>query len=117
MKIFKLNDSDWVAAESLESAKKCLADMINDGVVDAAFEDEYIDTPYELDEEEMNTIKMTDEEDYYEMNNKADQDSSGKSWQSYYDEYIESCPTFKQELDRMIAEGKEFPMYFASSEW
>lgn len=41
MKIFKMNDMEWVAAETLEEAKQCLAETINNGIVDKDFEDEF----------------------------------------------------------------------------
>ena len=97
IKVFKLNEYDYVAAETMEDAKKCLAESISNGVVDQDFEDEYIDSPHELTEIEMDKMKLSDLDDP----NKKD----------------DPAPTFKQALQDMIESGETFPTYFASSEY
>lgn len=84
MKVFKMNDCDWVAAESLEQAKKFALD-------DPGTE---IEDPRELTDADMLRLKH-----------------SG-------DDGVEYDPpiTFKEELERNIADGVEFPCIFATSE-
>ena len=91
MKIFKMNDCDWVAAKTLEEAKLCLAKQMANGVVDEKFEEEFLDCPYELSEEDTERLKFVDE--------------NGKTTRS-----------FKIELLRRINGGEEFPQHFASTE-
>lgn len=98
MKIFKLNDSDWVAAKSMEEAKKCLAETVALGRVDAEFEEEFIDSPHELSDFEMNNLFLRDEEP-------EDEEEEVKK------------ETFRVALDRMLQDGTKFPTHFASSEY
>lgn len=97
MKIFKLNDSDWVAADTLEDAKKCLADTVALGKVNAEFEEEFIESPRELSDFEMNNLFLRDEEPEDEEEVKKE--------------------TFRVALDRMLQDGTKFPTHFASSEY
>lgn len=93
MKIFKMNDADWVAAATLDEAKKCLAEMFSDGNVTKDFEEEFIDQPHELDEAALTTLQFVDEE----------VEPSVKR-------------SFKDELAARIGRGEEFPQHFASTE-
>lgn len=85
MKVFKLNDCDWYLANSLEEAIEVA--MKDTGLP----RDEVVDDPYELDEEQMNTV-MFDNQD-------------GSKW------------PFAVELQNMIEAGIARPGMFASTEW
>ena len=89
MKIFKMNEFDWVAAETLEEATKCLAENLSNGIVDDDFKNEFIDSPHELDDLDMQRLK-----------------------------FGEGMPipkiTFKAELEKRIKNGEDFPQHFAS---
>lgn len=89
-----MNDADWVAAETLEDATKCLADTIANGIVDDDFIEEYIDTPFELDSVAMDTMTFVHE-----------------------DEINGPRTSFKDELESRIKNGDKFPQFFASSEY
>jgi len=82
IKVFRLNDYDWWAGESLESVKK--------SYMEATGLDEFeaFDDDYELSEEDMNREIYTDEDG--------------------------STRTFKEQLNKMIAENRTFPEVFAS---
>ena len=90
MKIFKLNDCEWVAGENLEDCKKFLCNLTQSP------EDEVIDDPYELSEEQKENLIF--KEDNY------NKDSSVKR-------------TFKEELELLIKKGKKFPCFFATTEY
>lgn len=93
MKIYKMNDCDWIAAENLDEAKLCLAVLIDRGVVDAKFEEEYLDDPYEISEEQWDKLKFVDEDDPKDVR------------------------SFREELQRMMDKGTKFPAFFASTEY
>lgn len=97
MKIWKMNDSDWVAAVGLESAKKALADLLCDGKIEDV--GEYLDEPRELTEAEYDQLKFSD-------------------FEPGDDEYGQpgATRTFREQLNRMIEAGEEFPCSFASSD-
>lgn len=111
MKIYKLNDSDYVAAENLEDAKKCLQEMIGEEDSEM-FESDYIDDPYEVSQDEMNRLKYTDEDDWFDFRDKSQGTNFSETWEAY----IKTCPTFQQELDQRIRENYSFPHHFASTE-
>ena len=94
VKIWKMNDCDWVAAETLGQAKQCLADTVGSGTVNKEFEDEFLDEPEALSPFEMKTLKFRDE-----------------------DAPKEKEISFKERLQFMIASGEKFPTFFASTEF
>ena len=108
LKIFAVNDCDWYAAETLYEA-------VTAAVVDyGGPEDEVIEDPVELTNDEMNTLiytgeKMTDT-GVEPMSHLDDTENPRMRWKSY------KC-SFREELNRMIEEGKEFPCMFASTEY
>ena len=92
IKIFQMNENDYVAARTLEEAKQCLADLLNNGLMNEEFEKECIDEPHELTELDL---------DYRVM----------------HDEHGNQTGTFNECLAEMIKDGETFPAYFASSEY
>jgi hypothetical protein len=91
MKIFKMNDNDFVAAENLESAKQCLAEMLGNGIVTREFEGDFIDDPEELSEAQLDKYQFHDEG--------------------------ENPHSFRTELELRIENDEDFPQFFASSEY
>ena len=89
IKIFKMNESDWVAGEDIENCKKFLSKLVD------IPEDEVIDEPYELSKEEIEKLIFIED-----INDK----NSVKR-------------TFKEELELLIKKGEEFPCFFATKEW
>lgn len=90
IKVWKLNDFDWVLAKTLEEAKQCYANTVSDGVVDKEFEEEFIDSPHE--ETDLDTKMILD------------------------DNEEERC-SFRVEVERMVKNGDTFPCMFVSSEY
>ena len=111
IKLFRMNDADWVAAKTLEEAKQCLADFFANGIIDKAFEEEFLDNPREITEQEMDTFKFIDEE---EIDNLGEGDHN--TFEERLDVYYKACPTFRQALANKIADGGKFPCHFASAE-
>jgi hypothetical protein len=96
MKIWKLNDCEWYAAETLDDAKRALLETIGppaEGQTEAEFFEEFLENPCEVGDEHLDKLKFVDE------------DKPGEEI------------TFRQELQRMISDGKEFPRFFASTEY
>jgi hypothetical protein len=87
MKIFKVNDCDWVMATSAEEAKQVLATFTD------VHEDDEV---RELTDHELDTFKFIDED--------HDEEKDGPH------------PTFRQELARRVAAGDR-PDMFASTEY
>jgi len=87
MKIFSMNDCDWVAAETLEDAKAFYLRDCWSGVEDEGT----FDDPHEVPADKMQTMIF------------------------HSDEHGDL--TFQQELDRQIANGGKFPAFFASTEY
>lgn len=88
IRIFALNDCDWYAGADLES---CIQDYLE--MTSAARED-VIENPHELDDEAMDRLVFVDDTG----------DTTVRR-------------SFREQLDRMIAEGVEFPNFFASTEY
>lgn len=87
IKIFKLNDCDWYAANTLEEAiAQCAEDT---GIP----KEEVADDAYEVGDHHLDELIFKDED--------------------RPDEEI----TFRQELQRMIDAGTKFPAMFASTEY
>jgi hypothetical protein len=87
IKIFKINDYEWIAAETMEEAIQCEIDIC--GVSREEAYDESV--AHELSEEEMNTF--------------------------FFIEDDQSKVPFVDKLNSLIKEGVEFPCYFASTEF
>ena len=85
--IFSMNDCDWVAAETLESAKAYYMREHSGGLP----EDEAMEDPHQLTDDQLDGHRFRTEDS---------------------DEYR----TFRQELVRRITVGDEFPCFFASTE-
>lgn len=89
IKIFKVNDCDWVAAETLEEAIQCAIDTCG------------------YDREEACDESVAGELSYNDMIN-----------HKYIDEDVPGDnETFQDVLSRMIRGGEKFPQFFASSEY
>lgn len=116
MKIWKMSDHDWCAAETLQEAKQVLADQINDGVVDKDFEDEYLDEPHALTDAEMDSVKFTDEDEIGLAMAKHDDDKTGEEWKARVELVKEKSPSIRQVLQERIKAGQKFPQYFAGCE-
>ena len=89
MKVFAMNDCDWMAGETLESVKALYMREYAGGLP----EDEALDDPSEVNEHEMGRLRFHDSEN------------------------CEDDSTFQEELDRRIAAGEKFPCFFASTEY
>jgi hypothetical protein len=94
VKIFKLNDCDWVAATSLDEAIGCLATCVSNGVVDDDFREEFLDDPYELNDADLDQLKFREE------------DEPETEWR-----------TFRAELQLRLEAGAKPPFFFASTEY
>lgn len=116
IKLFKMNENDWVAAENLEDAKRALAETMNDGKQGEAFEEEFIDCSHEIDDADLDVLKLTDDDEMQEAMETLPTDK-GEEWKERYQKYLESAPTFRQALQKMIDEGTEFPTHFASADY
>ena len=93
MKIFKLNDCDWYAAEDMESAiNQIMHDTGN------AREDCVDSSAHELTDEEMDRLKFVDENENEECN-------------------PTTTRTFREQLALMVDHADSFPCPFASTEF
>ena len=90
MKIFSMNDCDWVAAETLEEAK---AAYLEHTYITNSTNDEHdaFDDPGEITEIQYDKLLFHDED--------------GK------------VRSFREQLQHMIAAGEKFPTFFASTEY
>lgn len=100
IKVFKMNDCDWYAGASAEDAKRAMAEWNGypstpEGVAEMC--EEFSADPVELSAEEMNQCMFT--EDAVEEH----------GWQREL--------SFRERLAEMIADGDEFPSFFASTEY
>ena len=96
MKIWQMSDYDWIAAETLEEAKDCLAEEL--GMEKPEDLEEYIDDPYALSEADLDLLKFCDCDEH------GDPDPSKPS------------RTFREELAQRVAANVRFPCYFAGTE-
>lgn len=90
VKVFKLNDYEWWAGESLDSIRPAYLEATG---IDPDSEEGF-DHPRELSDEELQ--KKTIHFDEGEAPDKS---------------------TFKEYLNELIAKGQEFPCYFAGTEY
>lgn len=90
IKIFEINDCEWVAARSLEEAKTFYLEMVSG---DTSVLDE--GCPVELTELQLDRMTYSDDQ--------GDPNASKRS--------------FREELQKRIAAGVQFPEYFATSEF
>ena len=91
MKVFRLNDYEWWAAETLEEAKEaCLKQtgLDEDEAIDESWE------PYEIPDQDLDTLTVTDDE--------------GSERRTV---------TFRQAIDELTGKGQEFPCLLACSIW
>lgn len=88
MKIFKVNDCDWFAAETLEEALECARR-------ECGYDDDSFEDPYELDDEELDRLQYQFTDDY--------------------DKPLQTM-SFRAALAKRIADGEKFPYMFASTE-
>lgn len=98
IKIFKMNDCDWWAAETLEQAKEdCVTTFGGRYPEDA---EEFLDDVREVPGGNMSKLRFVDPDESDETT------ASG---------YVER--TFRQELNDRIERGEKFPQPFASTEY
>lgn len=97
IKIFKIGDCDWIAAENIEDAKQCLFNMIEDkGKFTPEWEKNYVDgEEYELSENDLDRLIIN-----------IDPEENPKK-----------TLTFREFLKQLQNEGEKFPSHFATSEW
>lgn len=88
IKVFSMNDCDWMAGETLEACKAEYLRMYTGETGEDAFED-----PGEVPADKMAKLRYRDDDD-------------GAVSRS-----------FKEELDRRVAAGQPFPQFFASTEY
>jgi NAD(P)H-hydrate repair Nnr-like enzyme with NAD(P)H-hydrate dehydratase domain len=93
IKIYKMNDCDYVAAENIDDAKKALEETLG-------YEQDPEDMPFVLTEKEMEKLKFLD----CEPGSEESKDPKNKR-------------SFKAQLEKMVVEGEKFPCFFASSEF
>lgn len=89
IKVFKMNDCDWMAAKTITEAKKAYLELVVLGSLD---DDEAFDDPSELGPKAMAHFRYHD----------TDQNTSR---------------SFQDELEARIARGVVFPEYFATTEY
>lgn len=97
MKIFKVGDCDWVAAESASDAfEHFKAEM------EMSDEELTVEECVELTEEQMNTETIVDDDTAAKFGIKIAK--------------IEAV-SFRKDLDELIAKGTKFPLHLCSTEW
>ena len=89
MKVFRINDYEWYAAETLDEA---IAEAVRMSGLPA---DEAADDPVEITEKEMDQLTFFDD--------MSDPESS-------------QTRSFREQLQKMIDDGTKFPAYFAGTE-
>lgn len=88
IKIFAMNECDWMAAETVEDALR----EYKENYSGEEFEN---GEPIELDDETMERAKYQETDE---------------------DESVLETISFREKLDRMIREGVQFPAFFATTE-
>jgi len=89
MKVFSMNDCDWMAGETLES---CMAEYRANFSGNYEWpDDEIFEDPHEVPDEKMDAMKFHADD--------------GETL------------TFREELPRLIERGVSFPTFFASTEY
>jgi hypothetical protein len=96
IKVFEVNDCDWVAAATLEDAMAFYAKECFAGNRAEAFPDGEEEVA-EVTDEAMNRLKFRDDE--------------------FHDDDKATIRTFREELQRRIDAGDKFPQFFASTEY
>lgn len=100
IKIFAMNECDWYAAATPEEAKRGLAENMGYESVKAMYEDWAIEgEPHELSDWDLDRLRV-----------KCEAEDGG------YDPDGEE-QTFRARLAEMVADGEEFPCFFASTEF
>jgi hypothetical protein len=91
VKVFKMNDCDWYAGRNLEEVKAFV--LAETGMP----EDEAFDNPGELSDEAMRELRF--------------RHTDGNDLRA------KTTVSFAERLAEMVAEGQEFPAFFASTEY
>lgn len=86
IKVFRMNDCDWMAAASLDEAVKSYRTFTGHECEDAGC----CDNPREVTDAEMGKLLFSDEDG--------------------------TRRTFREQLDREVSAGSKFPAFFASTE-
>ena len=87
LKVFAMNEYDWMAGADLESCVSLYLAEYAGGLP----RDEVLDEPHKLSDSEMDRIE-------------------------YVDPDGERC-TFREQLEKLVASGQQFPAFFASTEY
>lgn len=87
MKIFQMNDCDWMAGEDLESVT---ADYLENYTGGQTAEEAFEDAPFELPDEALDRLRFREEDGVRR--------------------------TFREQLAFLIEGGQRFPCFFASTE-
>ena len=90
MKVFAMNDCDWMAGESLESVTELYLKEYAGGLP----KDEACDNPHEVTEHQMDRLRFHDDA-----------------------ESPDDYQTFQQRLNFMVRRGDKFPCFFATTEY
>lgn len=89
IKVWTMNDCDWVAAGTLEEAREYYKEITGMDHDECNFDD---GSEEPISDEAMDKMK-------------------------FHDEGLPEPITFRQQLDRLLAQGQQFPMFFASTEY
>ena len=90
MKVFRMNDCDWMAGKDLKS---CKAEYLR--LYTSELEEDAFDNPREMTQAQM---------ERYWFHGEPDEPNAG-------------VRSFQEELDRLVTSGAEFPRFFASTEY
>ena len=91
VKVFAMNDRDWMAGESLESVTELYLKEYAGGLP----KDEALEDPCEVTEHQMARFRFHDDDA----------------------EFADDYQTFQQRLNFMVRRGDKFPCFFASTEY
>lgn len=90
MKVYRMNDCDWMAGKTL---KECKTEYLR--LYTSELEEDAFDNPREMTQAQM---------EKYRFHGEPDEPSAGER-------------SFREELSRLVESGAEFPRFFASTEY
>lgn len=105
VKVFKMTECDWVAARNLEEARKPIEEMC--GVPEAAEMIDDMDGGYQVSEEAMDKLLVTEE-----VWPDSDDEEDGSEVEP---ELVER--TFREELKIRLEAGEQVPFVLCSTEY
>lgn len=119
VKVYAMNDCDWVAAPDLETAKAFYLQLTGF----KGTEEECFDDPYELSAEAMGSLIFVDTEVSCRYCREGAPKAKPIGIQPRHKVGGLAIPceiprrTFAEQLARMISQGEQFPCFFASTEY